>query len=256
METPTEPQIRLAVEGPIATITLARADKLNALTPAMLASLEEIATELEQDDTVRVVLLRGEGRAFCVGADIHAWTALEPQQMWRLWIRNGHRVFERVARLPQPVIAAVHGFAFGGGLELAMAADIRIAAEGTAFALPEVTLATVPGWGGTQRLPAKIGLGRAKRMVYTGERIDAQTAERWGLVEEVVPADRLVERVQELAATIARNAPLAVQLAKQVMSGDSIALEAMAGALAATTEDAKEGLAAFRERRTPQFTGK
>ena len=256
METPTEPQIRLAVEGPIATITLARADKLNALTPAMLASLEEIATELEQDDTVRVVLLRGEGRAFCVGADIHAWTALEPQQMWRLWIRNGHRVFERVARLPQPVIAAVHGFAFGGGLELVMAADIRITAEGTAFALPEVTLATVPGWGGTQRLPAKIGLGRAKRMVYTGERIDAQTAERWGLVEEVVPADRLVERVQELAATIARNAPLAVQLAKQVMSGDSIALEAMAGALAATTEDAKEGLAAFRERRTPQFTGK
>jgi enoyl-CoA hydratase/carnithine racemase len=256
MATATEPQIRYAVEGPIATITLARADKLNALTPAMLASLEEIATELEQDDTVRVVLLRGEGRAFCVGADIHAWTALEPQQMWRLWIRNGHRVFERVARLPQPVIAAVHGFAFGGGLELVMAADIRIAAEGTAFALPEVTLATVPGWGGTQRLPAKIGLGRAKRMVYTGERIDAQTAERWGLVEEVVPADRLVERVQELAMTIARNAPLAVQLAKQVMSGDSIALEAMAGALAATTEDAKEGLAAFRERRTPQFTGK
>ena len=247
--------VRLTIEAPLAAITLNRPDKLNALTPPMLARLEAIAAQLEQERSVRAVLLTGEGRAFCVGADIHAWTALEPLQMWRQWIRDGHRVFDRIARLPQPVIAAVHGFAFGGGLELALAADLRILAEGTMLALPEVTLATVPGWGGTQRLPAVIGAARAKRMVFTGERIDAQTAQRWGLAEEIAPADQLLTRVHELAATIARNAPAAVQLAKQVIDGGPVVLEGLAGALAATTQDAQEGLAAFRERRPPEFTG-
>ena len=252
----TDEHVQLTVESPLAVVTLNRPDKLNALTPVMLARLEEIAAQLEQDGSVRVVLLEGEGRAFCVGADIHAWAALEPVQMWRQWIRDGHRVFDRIARLPQPVIAAVHGFAFGGGLELALAADLRIVTEETVMALPEVTLATAPGWGGTQRLPAAVGLGRAKRMVFTGERIDAITAERWGLVEEVIPTDQLDARARELAATIARNAPIAVQLAKQVMDGGPVALEGLAGALSATTQDAQEGLAAFRERRAPEFTGR
>lgn len=247
--------IILTVDASIAVLTLNRPDKLNALTPAMLARLEAVAAQLEQDTRVRVVLLRGEGRAFCVGADIHAWTALQPLQMWRQWIRDGHRVFERIARLPQPVIAAVHGFAFGGGLELALAADLRIASEETVMALPEVTLATVPGWGGTLRLPAAIGAGRAKRMIYTGERIDAATAERWGLIEEVAPAGELDARARELASTIARNAPAAVQLAKQIIDGSTAALEGLAGALSATTQDAQEGLAAFRERRPPTFRG-
>lgn len=253
--TMSDEHVRLALDAPLATITLNRPDKLNALTPEMLARLEGIAAQLERDETVRVVLLRGEGRAFCVGADIHAWSALEPLQMWRQWIRDGHRIFARVARLPQPVIAAVHSFAFGGGLELALAADLRIVSEETMLALPEVTLATVPGWGGTERLPALIGAGRAKRMVFSGERIDAAVAERWGLAEEVVPADALLERAEELATTIAQNAPAAVQLAKQIMDGDPVALEGLAGALSATTQDAREGLAAFRERRTPHFTG-
>lgn len=248
--------VRLHVEGWLAVIVLDRPDKLNALTPQMVARLEQIAAELERNNDVRVVLLQGEGRAFCVGADIHAWAALEPVQMWRQWIRDGHRVFERIARLPQPVIAAIHGFAFGGGLELAMAADLRIATEETVLALPEATLATVPGWGGTQRLPALVGAGRAKRMVFTGERIDAATAERWGLVEEVVAADQLATRARTVAETIARNAPVAVQLAKQAIDGGPAALEGVAGALAATTRDAQEGLAAFRERRAPEFTGK
>lgn len=251
----SDEHILLAVDAPVAVVTLNRPDKLNALTPAMLARLESVAAQLERDDRVRVVLLRGEGRAFCVGADIHAWTALQPLQMWRQWIRDGHRVFERIARLPQPVIAAVHGFAYGGGLELALAADLRIASEETAMALPEVTLATVPGWGGTQRLPAAIGAGRAKRMIYTGERIDAATAERWGLVEEIAPADELDVRARELASAIARNSPAAVQLAKHVIDGGAVALEGLAGALSATTHDAQEGLAAFRERRPPHFTG-
>lgn len=252
----TENLVTLEIQQTHARIILNRPDKLNALTPDMLGLLEEMADQLEQDENVRVVTIQGTGRAFCVGADIHAWAALEPLQMWRSWIRCGHRIFERIARLPQPVIASIHGFAFGGGLELAMAADIRIISDEALLALPEVTLATVPGWGGTQRLQSLVGLGRAKRMIFTGERIDAVTAERWGLAEEVVPADQLVKRTQELADVIARNAPLSVQLAKQIMDGEPFALEAIAGALAATTEDAREGLVAFREKRQAVFSGK
>ncbi len=250
-----EALVTLDIDDAQATITLNRPQKLNALTPEMLATLERIAAQLEQDRTVRVVVIRGQGRAFCVGADIHEWTALEPMQMWRHWIRSGHRVFQRIAQLPQPVIASIHGYAFGGGLELALAADLRIAATDAQFALPEVSLATVPGWGGTQRLPKLIGMGRAKRMIFTADRIDAATAEQWGLVEEIAPADDLQERTQVLAAAIAKNAPLSVQLAKQAIDDTPFALEAMAGALSATTEDAQEGLAAFRDRRDAAFTG-
>jgi enoyl-CoA hydratase/carnithine racemase len=169
--------------------------------------------------------------------------------MWRSWIRNGHRVFERVARLPQPVIAVLNGVAFGGGFELALAADLRIAAEHTQLALPETGIGTVPGWGGTQRLPALIGAARAKEMMFTGRRVDAATAERWGLVNAV-----------NLAQEIAARAPLSVQMTKQLVDsaqGDAqtMTLEALAGALASSTEDGHEGVAAFRERRQPRFTG-
>jgi enoyl-CoA hydratase len=225
----------------------------------MLARLEAIAAELEQNRDVRVVLLTGHGRAFCVGADIYAWSALEPLQMWRQWIRDGHRVFDRIAHLPQPVIAVLNGYTFGGGLELALAADLRLAAEGIQLALPEVTLGTIPGWAGTQRLPALIGAARAKQMIFTGQRVDASTAERWGLVNEVISAETLMERAREIAETIARNAPVAVQLSKQLIDGaghNGATLEALASGLTAYTDDLKEGLAAFRERRPPNFQGK
>jgi enoyl-CoA hydratase len=250
----------LTTDGHIATITLNRPEKLNAIEPTMLARLDEIAGELERHDDVRAVVLTGAGeRAFSVGADINAWSALGPLDMWRRWVRDGHRVFERLARLRQPLIAAIGGYAFGGGLELALAADIRLAATEAQFAMPEVTIATVPGWAGTQRLPALIGPARTKQLVFSGERIDAATAERWGLVNEVVPRAELLARARRLAEAIAANAPVSVQIAKQVIDGASdaagVALEALAGALAATTDDAREGLAAFRERRPPQFSG-
>ncbi len=179
--------------------------------------------------------------------------------MWRRWVRNGHRVFERLARLRQPLIAALNGYAFGGGLELALAADIRLAAAEAEFAMPEVTIATVPGWAGTQRLPALIGPARAKQLIFTGARVDAATAERWGLINEVMPRAELLARARSLAEAIAANAPVSVQIAKQVIDGASdaagVALEALAGALTATTDDAREGLASFRERRPPQFSG-
>ena len=246
----------LTTDGHIATITLNRPEKLNAIDPAMLAQLDEIAGAIERRDDLRVVLLMGAGeRAFSVGADINAWSALAPLDMWRRWIREGHRVFERLARLRQPLIAALNGYAFGGGLELALAADIRLAAAEAEFALPEVKIATIPGWGGTQRLPALIGIGRAKQMIFTGARIDAATAERWGLINEVVPRAELLARARALAGEIAINAPISVQLAKQAIDGAGVALEALAGALAATTDDAREGLASFRERRAPRFGG-
>jgi enoyl-CoA hydratase len=257
----TKELVLFQVEGPIATITLNRPEKLNALTLGMLSRLEAIAAELEQNREVRVLLLAANGRAFCVGADIHAWTALEPLQMWRQWIRDGQRVFARIAQLPQPVIAVLHGYTFGGGLELALAADLRLAAEEIQLGLPEVSLGTVPGWSGTQRLPALIGAARAKQMILTGGRIDAATAERWGLVNEGAPPTELHARALVLAGQISRNAPAAVQLAKQLVNGGvgygtGATLEALAGGLASTTEDLQEGLAAFNERRPPNFAGK
>src|SRR5262245_12439665 len=246
------------IDGYIATITLNRPHKLNAIEPTMLARLDAIAGELERRNVVRGVVLTGAGeRAFSVGADINAWSALQPLDMWRHWVRDGHRVFERLARLRQPLIAALNGYAFGGGLELALAADIRLAAAEAEFAMPEVTIATVPGWAGTQRLPALIGPARAKQLVFSGARIDAATAERWGLINEFVPRAELSARARSLAEQISGNAPISVQIAKQAIdsAGGSagVVLEALAGAIAAATDDAREGLSSFRERRSPQF---
>ncbi len=248
--------VDLRVEGHVAWLTLRRPAKLNALSVEMLTALETHIADVDRRQDVRVVILAADGeRAFSVGADVNAWSALDPLDMWRWWVRDGHRVMQRLASLRQPVIAAVQGLAFGGGLELAMAADIRIASANAVFAMPEVTIGTLPGWGGTQRLPALVGVARAKQMIFSGERIDAETAERWGLVNEVVAPEELTGRVTHLAQQIAANAPIAVQLAKSAIDHDAAALEAFAGALAASVEDGKEGMAAFREKRPPQFRG-
>jgi enoyl-CoA hydratase/carnithine racemase len=246
-------------DGRVATITLNRPEKLNALDPAMLGQLEALVGELEAREDLRAVLLTGAGeRAFSVGADINAWSALAPLDMWRRWNRAGHRVFDRLARLRQPLIAVLNGYAFGGGLELALAADIRLAAAEAEFAMPEVKLGTVPGWGGTQRLARLIGQARAKQLIFSGARIDAARAERWGLVNELVLRADLSGRARELAESIAANAPIAVQIAKQLIDADGASaatLEALGGALAGTTADGREGVAAFRERRAPEFSG-
>ena len=255
-EPSTEGRIVLATEDRVATLTLDRPAKLNAIGPEMVAELERLLAEIDADRDIRAVIMTGSGgRAFSVGADVNAWSALEPLDMWRAWIRDGHRVLERLANLRQPTIAAINGYAFGGGLELALAADIRIAADSATFALPETKIGTLPGWAGTKRLPQAIGVSRTKQMIFSGSRIDAVTAERWGLVNEVVALDALIDRCRSLASEIAANAPVSVQLAKAIISGDEAAPEAFAGALAAGTEDGREGIAAFREKRSPRFTG-
>ena len=254
-------KILYQTDGAIATIRLNRPEKLHALDEEMLAGLADAATAIDASQEIRVVLLGATGeRAFSVGADILAWTSLEPLDMWRRWIRAGHRLFDRIAGLRQPVIAVLNGYTLGGGLELALAVDIRLAAETAQLGQPEVRIAAIPGWGGTQRLPALIGAGRAKQMIFSGQSISAAQAERWGLVNEALRADKLEARAAELAEQIAAQAPIAVQLAKQAIDGAAgldlaATLEGIAGALTAHTNDAAEGLASFREKRPPRFSG-
>jgi enoyl-CoA hydratase len=251
-------KIQFKLEEQIARIILNRPDKLNALDPEMMGAIDAAIEVLERSREVRVVILQAVGeKAFCVGADILAWTSLSPLQMWSEWIRRGHRIFDRLAQLRQPVICAINGFAFGGGLELALACDVRIAADSARFAMPEVKLGTVPGWGGTDRLTKLVGVARAKQMILSGEPVAADIAERWGIINEVVTGTALHERARTLAERIAANAPVAVQTAKQLIGGSSgSVLESLAGAVNAFTEDAREGLSAFREKRSPKFEGR
>ncbi len=257
-----EKLIDLARGGEIATVTLNRPVKLNTLTSAMLDQLEGCARELEADTAVRVVILTGSGsKAFCVGADIHEWASYEPLDMWRRWVRRGHQVFDQWARLRQPVISAINGHAFGGGLELAIVGDVRIASDEAQFALPEASIATCPGWSGTQRLVRLVGASHAKYLALSGQRLNAGDALRTGLVHEVINSSNLLKRAHELAQEMASKAPVSMQLTKQLINastGEDTAatLEAMAGALAASTQDAAEGINSFREKRKPNYLGR
>jgi enoyl-CoA hydratase len=252
--------LRMQIDGAIATITLDRPEKLNAMTPEMLEGLDAALASIDADDAVRVVVLTGEGdRAFCAGADINAWASLAPIDMWRRWVRSGHRVIDRLEGLRQPTIAALNGIAYGGGLELALACDLRIAADTVTIAAPEVGIGTIPGWGMTTRLAVVAGPARAKQMILSGQPIDATRAEAWGILSEVVPAAELQAVVGRTAERIAAQAPIAVQVAKQLIDGlrprVPASLESLGSGLAAFTDDASEGLASFRERRPPRFGG-
>jgi enoyl-CoA hydratase len=254
----TDKTLLVSLDGPVATITLNRPEKLNALTLPMLGALDEALVAIDDDAAVRVVVIKGSGeKAFSAGADVVAWSSLAPLDMWRTWTRTGHRVMERLESLRQPTIAALNGIAYGGGLELALACDLRLAADRVKLAAPEVGISTVPGWGMTTRLATVVGPARAKQMILTGLPIDAERAADWGLVSDVVPAADLDAATDGLAARIAAQAPVAVQVAKQLIdaSRPRVSLEALGGGLTAFTDDAREGQAAFREKRTPKFGG-
>lgn len=248
-------------DGHVALVTLERPSKLNSLTPAMLDQLERVARDLDAEQDVRVVVLTGAGeRAFCVGADINEWAALQPLDMWRRWVRRGHQVLDQWARLRQPVIAAVNGHAFGGGLELAITADIRIAAAEAQFALPEASIGTCPGWSGSQRLVKLVGASHSKYLALSGRRLTAGQALSSGLIHEVEPADAVLARALALAKEMCTKAPVSLQLTKQLINAaagedQAVTLEAIAGALAATTEDGAEGVKSFREKRSPVYLG-
>jgi enoyl-CoA hydratase/carnithine racemase len=253
--------IDITREDDICIVTLNREVKLNSLTPGMLSELENHARSIDADQTLRAVILTGAGqRAFCVGADINAWSVLQPLDMWRQWVKRGHQVFDQWAQLRQPVIAAINGHAFGGGLELAITADIRLSTKTTEFALPEASIATCPGWSGTQRMVRLIGASQTKYLTLSGQRVAANQALQSGLIHEVMDANLLMTRAKALASEIAAKAPVSLQLTKQLVNAASgedrdSTLEAMAGALAASTEDAQEGINSFKEKRRAVYRG-
>jgi enoyl-CoA hydratase len=254
--------IRYEAADGIATITLNRPEVHNAMNEAMRRELLVCFEALVTDDTVRVIVVTGSGeRAFSAGADIREF--VEPQVPTRFRETRRRLDFRQVMdRCPQPIIAAIRGYAFGGGLELALACDIRVAASDARLGLTEVDLAIIPGGGGTQRLPRLVGRGKALEMILTAARIDAAEALRIGLVERVVPAAELVPAVQTLARTLAAKAPVALRYAKEaVVKGlalplaDGLRLENDLATLLRTTEDRLEGARAFLEKRPPRWTG-
>ncbi len=249
-------------DGPVALVTINRPKALNALNPATLGELLRLTEELRHDQTVRCVVLTGAGdRAFVAGADIAAMQAMSAVE-GRRFALLGQGAMRRLEMLAIPVIAAVNGFALGGGLELAMACDVIIASDTAKFGQPEINLAVIPGFGGTQRLPRRVGLGHARLMIYSGDMITAEHALRIGLVDRVVPGAELLSAAKSLATSLAAKAPIAVQQAKAAINvGSEIDLEAAcryeaeAFGLTFSTADRAEGMRAFLEKRTAVFTG-
>ncbi|MBM7649667.1 enoyl-CoA hydratase/carnithine racemase [Bacillus ectoiniformans] len=251
--------VRLEKKNQVGIITI-DSPPVNALNKEVFNSLEEAI--LQVDETISVIVIHGAGtKAFVAGADIKEFPELTPEEGEKLCLR-GQSVFNRLSDLGQPVIAAIDGFALGGGLELALACDIRLATSNSTFGLPEVKLGIIPGYGATQRLPRLIGRGKAMKMIFSGEFLSADEALRCGLIEEVVEGD-VMDKAMELAAVIASRGPIAVQKAKEAVTkgmemplAEGQKLEAKLFADICMTQDKNEGVTAFFEKRRPEFIGK
>lgn len=253
-------QIVVTSEGGIATVMLNRPERYNALGARIVDELGEALEEIEGSGGVRTMILTGAGeKAFCSGVDLKERSEMDADERWA-HNRSLGAFAERLARLQVPTIAAMNGLAFGGGLEITLACDFRIAAEGAEFALPEVGIGIVPGAGGTQRLPRLVGPTRAKEMILTGRRVSAEAALDMGLVSKIVPAGSLIEEARALAEEIAANSPLAlayakaaVDLASETTIEQGLRYETAAIRATLASEDYKIGLAAFAEKRAPEF---
>ena len=259
MDTPGT--IRLSPDAPVARLTIDHPRRRNALTGAMLAELEQAAARLAGRPDVRVVLIDAvPAGCFCAGGDVTEWGALAPGRMGPTWIRDGNRAFARLAALPAVTIALLGGDALGGGLELALAADFRIAAEGIRLGFPETGIGAVPGWLGGVRLGLLAGPAVVRRLVLLGEMLDAGAALRADVVDAVVPAERLEARAQEMAAAVLRRAPTATAVAKRLLAPllDPVAHEAAheaAADICLAAADGAEGLRAFRAKQAPDYAG-
>ncbi|MGW8311811.1 MAG: enoyl-CoA hydratase/isomerase family protein [Desulfuromonadales bacterium] len=256
----SDDKLLLEKDGAIATITFNNPKALNALTVEMFEKLTRLLEALAKDESVRVVILTGAGeKAFAAGGDINHLASLNPTSA-REFALLGQRVIDQVESFPKPVIAAINGYCLGGGNELAMGCDLRIAADTAKFGQPEVRLGIIPGFAGAPRLSRLVGKAKAKELIFTGEAIDAGEAWRIGLVNRVVPKERLMEETRALALKICSNSPTAVKLAKEVIDHglemDSVhaaRYEADHFALCFTTADCKEGISAFLEKRPTRF---
>lgn len=253
--------VSLSIEGGVATVTLQREKQLNALNEQVLRDLDSVIHEIEGASGVRVVLLHGQGRAFAAGADIAQMKDLGGTEAESFSLL-GQKVFSRLEALPQPVICLIHGYALGGGMELTLACDIRIATESAKFGQPEVTLGVLPGFGGSQRLPRIVGQGNALYLLLTGEMISAAEAHRMGLVSKVVADDALLEAGHQMAKRILKLGPYALASVKRaVYEGaeldlqSGIKVESARFGMCFTTDEQKEGMSAFLEKRPPAFGG-
>jgi len=250
-------------EKGIARVTINRPEVRNALDRATRSEIKYIIEEIEKDRDIRVLIITGAGdRAFISGADITQFREATPITIEEFTSTLGQELFTRIENLGIPVIAMINGLCLGGGLELAMCCDMRIASKNAKFGQPEINIGFIPGGGGTQRLPRLIGWGRAKELIYTGRIIDAAEAERIGLVEKVVPQDKLEEEISQLAESIASKSPLISKLAKKTINrgmhtdlAAGLSYERAIFALCFATEDHKEGINAFLEKRSPHFKG-
>ncbi len=254
--------VQLVLQSSIATLSLMRPLQLNAVNQAVLQDLDAHLNAIEQNPAIRAVILRGEGRAFAAGADIAEMQALSAANA-QAFSRLGQRVFARLEQLPVPTIALLHGYVLGGGMELALACDVRIAAVGTKLGQPEVTLGVVPGFGGSQRLPRIVGRGRALTLLLTGDFISEDQALNMGLVTQVVPGTELLETGVKFAEKLARLGPQALAWVKRAVYEGSdldlpsgLAYEASLFGLCFSTDDLREGMSAFLEKRKPDFQGK
>ena len=246
-------------KGAFAYITFNRPDMLNALNCEAIDDLAQIIDDLNDDPCVRSVIVTGAGKSFIAGADIAVMRDYTPTEGRAFNLHLQHQL-NRLENLPMPVIAAINGYALGGGLELALACDIRIAAEGAKMGLPEVALGIIPGSGGAQRLPRLINSGNAKYFIYTGEQISAQKALELGIVQEVVAREALIERAQGIADKIAAQGPIAIRIVKRAINEganmslhSSVAFDGEAFASSFATEDRVTGMTAFLNKKKPEF---
>lgn len=253
--------LMLSVQDRVATVTVSRPDKLNALNAALIGELGQAIDEVQARDDVAALILTGAGRAFVAGADIGELANVSSLDGRRL-ARRGQEIFRRFEISRKPTVAAVNGFALGGGCELAMACHVRIASEAAKFGQPEVKLGLVPGYGGTQRLTRLVGRGRGLQLLLTGEMIDAQEAYRIGLVNRVVPAEQLLAQASSMVQQMLTNAPLAlagcielVDRGAHIPLDDALDLEATRFGVLISTSDTAEGTRAFLEKRPPRFHG-
>ncbi|PSL44034.1 enoyl-CoA hydratase [Salsuginibacillus halophilus] len=255
-------ELRWEVSNQTAFITIAR-PPANALCRSLLENLDSVLTEIEKDPEVNVVILHGEGKFFAAGADIKEFTEVESGEAFAKLASDGHALLQRIETFPKPIIAALHGAALGGGLELAMSCHIRIAAEGTKLGLPELNLGLIPGYAGTQRLPQLVGRAKAAEMMLTSDPITAEDAKAWGLVNQVVAEDELLQTSEAMAAKIAAKSQVTTAMVTELLayaavgdfeSGSDREAELFGRAFA--SEDGKEGIQAFLEKRAPEFQNK
>lgn len=250
------------VEDGVAVVSINR-PPANALSQGLIKAVDELLDAVEHDDAVRVIVLHGEGRFFSAGADIKEFTDVQTGEEFAKLAQNGQVVFERVETFPKPVIAAIHGAALGGGLELAMSCHMRFVTEKAKLGLPELQLGIIPGFAGTQRLPRYVGVAKAAEMMFTSDPISGAEAVQWGLANRSFTEEDLMPKTLEIAKKIAKKSPIALkaaihmlQYSKPASFFDGVAAEAESFGTVFVSEDAKEGIQAFIEKREPVFKGK